>query len=310
MDLNQLRCFTRVVQAGGFTRAADALGMPKSRVSRAVSTLEAGLGAKLLERTTRALSLTEIGREVLERALAILSAVDDTERAVLDSRGVPRGTLRLTCGVEFGMIAVNGWIAEYLARWPEVHVEAEQTARLVDLVHEGFDLAVRIGPLEESRLAARRLGAIGYGLFASDGYLARHGTPRTPDALERHAHLAFSGGAQRAGWRLLADGASAVDVALRPRLRVDNTFALREAALAGLGIALLPLRLAAGAPSLRRVLPRWAPAPVPVHAVFPGNRWLSPKVRAFVDLSVARFDGAPAQTATGRRRRARTASEA
>lgn len=307
MDLDQLRCFTRVVQAGGFTRAADALRMPKSRVSRAVAALEAGLGAKLLERTTRALSLTEVGREVHERALAILAAVEDTERAVQDSRGVPRGTLRLTCGVEFGLIAVNGWIAEYLARWPEVRVEAEQTARLVDLVHEGVDLAVRIGPLEESRLAARRLGEIRYGLFASDAYLRRHGTPRTPDALERHAQLAFSGGARRSGWRL-SDAAQVVDVPLRPRLRVDNTFALRDAAAAGLGIAVLPLRVAAGAPSLRRVLPRWAPDPVPVHAVFPGNRWLSPKVRAFIDLAVARFDDEPAQAAAGRR--ARPASEA
>lgn len=307
MDLDQLRCFTRVVQAGGFTRAADALGMPKSRVSRAVAALEAGLGAKLLERTTRALSLTEVGRDVHERALAILAAVEDAERAVLDSRGVPRGTLRLTCGVEFGLIAVNGWIAEFLARWPDVRVEAEQTARLVDLVHEGFDLAVRIGPLEESRLAARRLGEIRYGLFASDAYLRRHGTPRTPDALDRHAQLAFSGGARRAGWRL-ADATRVVDVPLRPRLRVDNTFALREAAADGLGIAVLPLRVAAGAPGLRRVLPRWAPAAVPVHAVFPGNRWLSPKVRAFIDLAVARFDGAADQAAAGRR--ARPASDA
>lgn len=190
MDLEQLRCFTRVVQAGGFTRAADALGLQKSRVSRAVAALEARLGAKLLERTTRAVSVTEVGRAVHERALAILAAVEDTERAVQDARGVPRGTLRLTCGVEFGMIAVNDWIAEYLSRWPEMRVEAEQTARLVDLVHEGFDLAVRIGALEESRLAARRLGEIHYGLYASDRYLRQHGTPRTPAALERHAQLA------------------------------------------------------------------------------------------------------------------------
>lgn len=291
MDIDQLRCFTRVVQSGGFGRAADALGLQKSRVSRAVAALESRLGAKLLERTTRALSLTEIGREVHQRALAILAAVEDTERAVQDARGTPRGTLRLTCGVEFGMIAVNAWIAEYLERWPEVRVEAEQTARLVDLVHEGFDLAVRIGPLEESRLVARRLGAIRYGLFAADGYLERQGLPRTLAALERHAHLAFTGGARRPGWRLL-DGVRRADVALRPRLRADNVFALREAAVAGLGIALLPLRVAEGTPALRRVLPRWAPEPVPVHAVFPGNRWLSPKVRSFVDLVVERFDAA------------------
>jgi DNA-binding transcriptional LysR family regulator len=296
MNLDQLQVFVKVVQTGSFTRAAEALRSQKSHLSRVVSQLEAQLGAKLLERSTRSLSVTEIGREVFERAVGILSAVEDTERVAQQMLAEPRGTLRLTCGVEFGMLAVAGWVDEYLAAHPLVAAEVDFTARVVDLVHDGYDLAVRVGELAESRLAARRLGRIGYGLFAGPQYVARRGLPESIDGLRQHSLLMFSGGAQRGGWRLHRGG-EAVRIDGPARLRVNNSFAVRDAALRGLGIGQLPLIVAGDAVragALVPVLPDWRPAPVPVHAVFPSNRYLTPKVRAFIDLAVARFPQAAA----------------
>lgn len=300
MTLEQLRILVKVVQLGSFTRAADALATQKSYVSRVVAQLEAGLGVQLLERTTRTLSVTEAGREVVERAVGILAAVDDTLRLVQHAQAEPRGELRLTCGVEFGMLAVGRWVEAYLAAHPQVSAEVEYTSRVLDLVHEGFDLAIRIGELPASRLVARRLGQIDYALFASPPYLAQQGAPQTLEALRGHSLVMFSGGAQRRGWQLVPEGGSdkePVRVDHRPRLRVNNSYAVRDALLNGLGIGQLPLLIAAeavAAGQLVPVLPAWRPVSVPVHAVYPSNRFLSPKVRAFVDLALARF---PADTA-------------
>lgn len=289
MELPSLRAFVKVVQLGSFTRAAEALGSQKARVSRVVSALERELGLRLLERSTRALSLTEAGREMYERAQAILAAVEDAERMAQQVQGDPRGTLRLTCGVEFGQLAVSAWIDEYLVRHPQVRVEAEYTARVVDLVHEGFDLAIRVGSLPDSSLAARSLGRLEYVLVAAPSYLRQHGAPRSPDALRSHELLIFSAGASAAGWRF-SRGGDEVRVAGTARLRVNNSFAVRDAALRGLGIAALPRWLAAegiGEGRLVPLLPRWSLPSVPVHAVFASARYLTPKVRAFIDLAAS-----------------------
>ena len=291
MELPSLRAFVKVVQLGSFTRAAEALGSQKAHVSRVVSALERELGLRLLERSTRALSLTEAGREMYERAQAILAAVEDAERMAQQVQGDPRGTLRLTCGVEFGQLAVSAWIDEYLVRHPQVRVEAEYTARVVDLVHEGFDLAIRVGSLPDSSLAARSVGRLEYVLVAAPSYLRQHGAPRSPDALRSHELLIFSAGASAAGWRF-SRGGDEVRVAGTARLRVNNSFAVRDAALRGLGIAALPRWLAAegiGEGRLVPLLPRWSLPSVPVHAVFASARYLTPKVRAFIDLAAGSF---------------------
>jgi DNA-binding transcriptional LysR family regulator len=288
MDLPSLQAFVKVVQTGSFTRAADALDTQKAHLSRVVSQLERELGVRLLERTTRALSMTEIGREFFERAVGILALVEDAQRAVQKAQGEPRGTLRLTCGSEFGMIAVSRWIDRYLQRYPEVRVDADFTGRIVDIVHEGFDLAIRVGPLPDSTLAARKLGDLHYGLFASPDYLARRGVPAHPDDLTEHDVLAFAGGTHQAIWTL-SRGDQQHRVELSARLKANNVFAIRDAAVAGLGVAQLPLIVAT--PPLRStrlqpVLADWAPPSVPVHAVFASARYLTPKVRSFIELAV------------------------
>jgi DNA-binding transcriptional LysR family regulator len=306
MTLEQLRILVKVVQAGSFTRAADLLETQKSYVSRVVAQLEAELGAKLLERTTRTLSVTELGREVFERAVGILGAVEDTARLVQNTQGEPRGRLRLTCGVEFGMLAVGGWVEAYLQAHPMVTADVEYTSRVLDLVHEGFDLGIRVGRVQESRLVARPLGELDYALFACPRYLERQGRPQTPEQLREHSLVMFSGGTQRRGWALTPEGGAerdAVKVECPARLRVNNSFAVRDALLRSLGIGQLPLLIAMeglAAERLVPVLPGWQLPRMPVHAVYPSNRYLSPKVRAFIDLALARFpaDSQRARAAT------------
>jgi LysR family transcriptional regulator, regulator for bpeEF and oprC len=241
----------------------------------------------LLERTTRSLSLTEIGREFFERAVGILASVEDAQRAVQKAQGEPRGTLKLTCGVEFGMLSVSSWISGYMKQFPQVRVDADFTGRLVDIVHEGFDLAIRLGPLADSTLTARKLGELHYALFASPEYLARCGEPTEPADLSMHAALAFAAGSHVPAWTLNCDE-HIERLELQPSLKANNVFAVRDAAVAGLGIAQLPLIVAQAAPAgaLQAVLPQWKPASVPVNAIFASARYLTPKVRAFIDLAV------------------------
>lgn len=286
MDLDQLEAFVKVVQAGSFSRAARILGREKSRVSRSVAALEAALGVRLLQRTTRSLSTTEIGKDVFERAVGILAAVEDTEGTARRMQSVPQGELRITAGVEFGNAVVSRWVRAFLARHPAVTVDLVLTAQTLDLVHEGFDLAIRIGPLADSSLSARKLGELSYRLFASATYLERHGIPATPGDLAQHACLVFTGGTHEATWHLHGPHGEC-DVTVPARLRANSALALRDAAIESQGIALLPVLLcdeAVTAGALRIVLPAWCGQPVPVHAVFPSQRFLAAKLRAFVDF--------------------------
>lgn len=271
MELSRLEAFCKVVEAGSFTAAAEVLGTDKARLSRTVSALESELGLRLLERSTRSLSVTDGGQAVYERARAILGAGDELLQFARAQQAEPTGTLRLTCSPDFALVAANRWISGYLQRWPRMSVDVDFSSRRIDLVHEGFDLALRVGPLDDSRLAARLLGSLRYGLFASPAYLARAGHPATPAQLREHALLMFATGSGRTEWTLL------------------------PACVDGLGIARLPLHTAQahGSGRLQPVLPGWTPQPVPVHAVFPSNRFVAPKVRAFIDQAVAAFEPPP-----------------
>lgn len=294
MELARLRAFVTVVQSGSFTRAAEVLRTQKARVSRQVGDLETELGVRLLERTTRALRLTEIGRELFERALGILAAVEDAERAAQSVHGEPHGVLRITVPLELGLLVAFDWVRALLQRYPQLSIEVDSSSRIVDLVHEGYDLAIRIGPLADSRLAARRLGELHYGLYAAPSYLQRRGEPQHPSELARHDLIAFAPGGRRAPLRLErgAEVETLRDVPLR--LLTDSRFAQRDAAIAGLGIADGLAMIADDAVAdgrLVRVLPEWMRPSVPVHAVFPSYRYLTPKVRAFIEHAQAHFHG-------------------
>jgi LysR family transcriptional regulator, regulator for bpeEF and oprC len=288
METSELIAFVKVVQTGSFTKAADLLGTQKAHLSRVVSQMEQRLGVRLLERTTRSLSLTEVGREMFERAITILAAIEEAKQATQRTLDEPRGVLKLTCGVEFGQLAVNSWINTYLQRYPHVAIQADWYNRVVDLVHEGFDLAIRLGDLPDSSLAARKLGEMDYGLYASPSYLQRRGLPSHAQELNQHELLMFTGGRSKQGWQLQRTDETVRITSPNARYQINNSFAVFQAAVAGIGIAKLPRLLvqqANNSAQIVEVMTDWASPSVPVHAVFPSARYLSPKVRAFVDTA-------------------------
>jgi LysR family transcriptional regulator, regulator for bpeEF and oprC len=291
MTLEQLRVFAKVVEAGSFTGAANVLGMQASNVSRVIAQLEAELGVSLLERTTRKQSVTEAGRAVFERATGVLAAIEDTVHVTQNIKAAPQGVLRITCGVEFGMNAVGAWAREYLACYPQVTLEVEYASRELDLVHEGFDLAIRAGPLAESRLAARKLGQLDYALYAAPTHLQKYGRPRVPEDISERPVVIFTGAGPRHLWTL-RDAGNTVKAQGSPRLRVNSGAEVLNAVLAGIGIGQLPDFIAQpheAAGELIRVLAPWRPPSIEVYAVYPSNRYLTPKVRRFVDLACERF---------------------
>jgi DNA-binding transcriptional LysR family regulator len=283
MDLNEILVFTRVVQAGSFTKAAAELRMPKSTVSRKVSELEERLRARLLQRTTRKLSLTDAGRTYYDYGARIVGEIEDAERAVSSLQETPRGLLRVTAGLNAGWLGPI--VADYLKRYPEVRIDLVCTERRVDLVDERFDVGIRSGPLADSTLIARSLGTVRWLFVATPAYLERRGRPKTPGDLKHHDCLLF-GPVLRGATLHLERGDRSEQVAFTARMLVGD-FGIQHASVAaGLGIGLMPayqcmedLR----ARRLERVLRDWDLPPTPVHAVYPSTRHLSPKVKSFLD---------------------------
>ncbi|WP_415819515.1 LysR family transcriptional regulator [Bordetella tumbae] len=295
IDLPEMRAFVAVVTDGSFTTAAERLGTDKARVSRIVRRMEEKLGARLLTRSTRRLSVTEIGRDYFERAMCILTAAEAAEAAVAQQSREPKGLLRVTAGSEFGTMVVDGWIAAFLRLAPNVTVEAEYTNRLVDIIHEGIDVAIRVGALPDSGLSARKLGEVVYGLYAAPDYLRRGPMLSAVNDLTHH-DLIMKTSRGRPNW-MLVNGPDTETVTAAPRVAVNSTIAARNLALAGLGIAQLPRFMAephVGNGTLSCVLPGWAEVPAPVHAVFASSRYMDPKVRSFVDLSLSAFNDSEA----------------
>ncbi len=293
MTLDQLAVFVKVIDAGGFTRAAELHGMQRSNISRVIAQLEAELRVVLLERTTRTQAITEVGRAVYDRAVSVLAMAEDVVRVTQQTHGQPSGRLRITCGVEYGMVAMSKLIEQFLARYPDVTVDAEYTSRDVDLVQEGVDLAIRAGPLADSSMMTRAIGQLDYALFASPGYLKARGMPRDPDELRKHDLVIFTGGNSRSGLLLNhPESQEPIKLNLRPRFRVNAGTGVLGALLAGLGIGQLPIVIAAehvASGKLRPVMTAWRPPSISVHAVYPSSRYLTPKVRAFVDLAIECF---------------------
>ncbi len=285
--------FARVVHAGSFTTAAAELGMPKSTVSRKVSELEERLKARLLQRTTRKLSLTDAGRTFYDHCVRIVGEIEDAERAVSRLQATPRGLLRVTAPVNTTFLGPI--VSDYLKRYPEVRLELFCTARVVDLIEERFDLAIRTGALADSTLIAKSLGTAQWLLVATPGYLKKHGHPRAPADLKSHACLLFGVGTDSTTLRFEnAEGPTQVDVFAR--LMVSDMDVLHAAATAGLGIALLPsFRCVEDLPTRRlmRVLSDWNAPSTPVHVVYPSTRLVSPKVKTFVEHLHKRMTPSP-----------------
>ncbi|MBY3348059.1 LysR family transcriptional regulator [Rhizobium laguerreae] len=286
VGFSEMQVFVAVVMEESFTAAADRLETDKARVSRIVQRIEEKLGARLLNRSTRRLSVTEVGRDYFERASSILAAAEAAQAAVAQQRQEPQGRLKVTATPEFGTTRVDNWIAAYLSKWPKVTVEAVYSIRFVDIIHEGIDVAIRIGTLQDSDLSARKLGEITYGLYASPDYLKRADPIRTLDELKRH-DLIMKTSSGRSSWTLV-NGQATEKVSQTPRCALDNIVAAKNLTVSGLGVAQLPRFMAephVAEGTLVRVLPGWASIPMPVHAVFASTRYMDPKVRGFVDLA-------------------------
>lgn len=289
--LTSMAIFVQVVQLGSFAAAAQEADISATMVAKHIKALEARLGARLLNRTTRRQSLTEVGKLYYDRCRALLAEVDATETSVSAMRAAPRGTLRVSAPVSFGTRRLAPAIAEFLRRYPEVNVDLSLSDRIADLVDEGFEAAIRIGNLADSRLVARRLQPYRSLLCASPEYIRRRGRPKAPQDLAAHDCLGFTHAGRRGRWRFSRGGEERT-VQFTPRLLANNGEALRQAALAGLGILLQPEVLVADdidAKRLLPVLPAWSLAARPMHLVHLADRQATPKLQCFVDFVVNRF---------------------
>lgn len=287
INLNAITAFLLVAEKQSFRGAARALGVSKSTLSQRVANLEEQLGAQLLRRTTRSVRLTDIGENYYRSVEPALASILNAERQVGEIQGHPRGRLRLSAPVEMGQCILGAVLVEYARRYPDVDVAVDLSDRRVNLIEEGFDLAIRIGPLDDSSLICRKISTLGpLRLFASPDYLKREGSPLAPADLADHACLAMSGAQEAVTWRLEGpDGTLAVPI--RPRMTVGSWNILRELIVGGLGIGRLPdltgmQEVADG--HLVEILPDWAPQGDACYAVYPGGRNPSPALRAMVDL--------------------------
>ncbi|MFT5443896.1 MAG: DNA-binding transcriptional LysR family regulator [Myxococcota bacterium] len=291
--LIEMRVFVRVARLESFARAARELRMSSTAVSRRVNGLEEALGAKLLQRTTRRLSLTTVGRAYLERAEGVLAELAELEEAVTEQHASPSGLLRVAAGVSFAHEQLSPLLPEFLRRYPELTLELDLSDRPVDLIADGIDVAVRIGKLEDSSLVARRLAVSSSALVASRSYLAAHGRPSGPAELADHECIIDLN--QQRAWRFVGpDGEESFEPA--GRLRVNNAHAVLRAVRDGFGIGLVPTFVSGTAlteGSVETVLDGYEVAPVTLNAIYPASRSLSSRVRVFVDFLAESFGSPP-----------------
>ncbi len=301
-NLEDVLAFVRVVEAGGFSRAAARLGLSKSIVSRRVARLEADLGVRLLNRTTRGIAPTEAGLEFKTRCAEILNQLDAAREAVTSGEHAIAGTLRLAMPLSFGIARLAPAIATFSAQHPRVTIDLSVSDRFVDLVAEGFDTALRIGNLPDMSLIARRLGSVQSLLVASPAYLASHGAPENPQALTSHECLIYSGGSRdtsRETWQFRS-GRKWLSIRPNGRFRADNGEVLRTAALAGLGIAALPDFLVEDALArgeLMRLLESYPMPEAGIHLLRPAGGPAPARLRALSDHLAEWFGAAGENTA-------------
>jgi len=287
-----LRVFSQVIESGSFSAAADKLGLSSTAVSRHVAELEAHLQTRVLNRTTRRISLTESGRALYERAVQLLADLDEAEQEASRAAVVPRGTIKLTTSVNFGVRHVAPAIAAFLAAHAGVRFDVSLSDRIVDLVEEGFDLAVRLGMPGSDNVVARKLGETRLVPCASPAYLRAHGAPQVPEDLARHNCFTYEYVTPRNLWRFLDAGGAERTVRVSGSLHSNNGDLLAEAAAQGAGIVFEPAFIVGPDVRAGRLVPllqEFVAPPMPIFAVYPSRKHLSAKVRAFVDFLLERF---------------------
>lgn len=301
-DLNLMAVYAHVVEDGSFSAAARRLGMSRSAVSKAVTKLEKALGARLLNRSTRHVSTTEIGAAVAEHCSRILDEATEAERVVSSLHGQPRGVLKVVAPVAFGTLHVAPALAEFLGRYPELEIDMTMADRAIDLAEEGYDVVVRVARDLPPNVVARRLAPVRRELCATPGYFEQHGVPLVPQDLVRHNCLDYVHSGEAGLWHFTGpEGEIAVPVS--GRLRINDDEALSQAVLGGLGLALLPTfiigqELQAG--RLRAALSEYIPVERYVYAIYLPTRHLPAKVRFFIDFLLERFGSGPYWDAPGR----------
>ena len=284
--------FVRVVELGSFTLAADDLSLSRAVVSKYVSRLEERLGARLMHRTTRRLSLTEAGAALFEASRGAIERIEEAESAVAQYQAAPKGRLRVSAPMSFGILHLGSAIADFSNAFPDVTLDLRLDDRFVNLVEEGLDVAVRIGALTDSSLVARRIAKTQAVACASRAYLEEHGEPETPEDLVGHRCLLYAYLSTANVWRFQAPDGREIPVAVSGPMRVNNGIVLADAAAAGRGIVMGPSfyvasRIRSG--ELKRILPAYRLPELGIHAVYPQRDFVPPKVRVFVDFLVERF---------------------
>ncbi len=283
--LSSMKTFVEVVNGGGFTAAANRIGLSRAQASKSVMQLEAHLGVRLLNRTTRRVSLTEIGRIYYERCREILNDIEEIEGLAGEQSRRPRGTLTIAAPTSFGVLHLNHILSGYIKQYPEVRISLSLNDRFINVVSEGFDLAIRITALEDSSLVARKIAPCRRVLVASPAYLEKHGEPMVPQDLTIHHCLVYANDLQPSTWTLEGElGPESIRV--NGPVCADNGDILKDAAVDGLGVTLLPTFIVG--PDLKtgrllQVLEDYCPTDISVYAVFPSRRYVSAKVRTFVD---------------------------
>jgi DNA-binding transcriptional LysR family regulator len=293
-ELDDLRSFVEVIESGGFNRAARRLGVSKSIVSRRIARLEADLGTRLISRTTRGIGATEAGLEFKQRSQRILAELEQAREAVAMQAGEVAGRLQLSAPLAFGQRHLVAVLTELALRHPRLELDVSYSDRLVDLVGERFDAAVRLGVLRDSSLVARRIASVRPFVVASPAYLARNGRPEKPEDLLAHECLIYPGRSEP-DWRFRM-GKRTISVRPTGRLRTDNGEAMLHWALAGLGVAELPSFLASDAIESGALVPLLLDFPMDAGAIFvvrPPGSYVPGKVRVLIDILVERFGGEP-----------------
>ncbi len=297
MDYNRIALFVRVVRSGSFTAAASAIGLPKSSVSRNVSQLERDLGVRLLQRTTRKLALTTVGEAFFESVAGSVAAIDEADASAREHGAEPRGVVRMSAPPDFGTISTA--VARFIRKHPAIRVELGISSRYVDLVGEGFDLAIRAGKLDDSSLVVKRIGTTEMTLFASSAYLRRRGRPKSVDELVEHDWVLYRANTSgRTVIRLTGpEGERSIEVT--GLVLADDMNYCRNATEAGVGIALLPVHVAASAidkGQLEQVLPEWRHGGAPLSVVLPTSRQVPARVALLRDFLVSDIGASLAAT--------------